>query len=216
MAEENELNADYLFYNDKSPVQWGSATQLKRYIESHSNPRDAKYEENLKSVDNLQKEINLGTRTLKHLKDIGEYHYSLNPFKRSQFQADLMDVLGKNGLLKHVKEINRSYLWILFVINTQTKMLYFRKLKTKKGQETCKALVDILREDVGLRKNQKPEVEVSIQVDSGGEFINRETKARLAELNARVYSSYSRHKASIVERVILTIRKKLKKAQGSR
>ena len=214
MAEENKLNAKYLFYDDESPVQWGSATQLRKYIKSHSNVGDKNYEDNLKSVDTLQKEINLGTHTLKHLKDIGEYHYSLNPFQNSNFQADLMDVLGKNGTLKHVKEINKSYLWILFVINTQTKMLYFRKLKSKTGEETCRAMVDIFKEDIGLKKGQK--LDVSLQVDAGGEFLNRETKAALSQLNVRVYTSYSRHKCSIVERVILTIRKRLTKGQESR
>jgi hypothetical protein len=214
MAEENKLNAKYLFYNDNSDVQWGSATQLRNYIKSHSNVNDENYEENLKSVDDLQKEINLGSHTLKHLRDIGQYHYSLNPHQKSSFQADLMDVLGKNGTLKHVRQINKSYIWLLLVINTQTKMLYFRKLKSKKGAETSKALMDIMKEDVGLKKGQN--LDVSIQVDSGGEFNNRETKAYLAPFNIRIYSSYSRHKASIVERVISTIRKKLTKAQESR
>ena len=55
MAEENKLNAKYLFYDDESPVQWGSATQLRKYIKSHSNVGDKNYEDNLKSVDTLQK-----------------------------------------------------------------------------------------------------------------------------------------------------------------
>ena len=124
---ENKLNAEYLFYNNSSPVQWGSASQLKKYIESNSNTSDPNYKSNIQSVDDLQREINLGTHSNTRLRKIGELHYKLSPYKNSFYEADLCDVLGVNKKNKDILSINDGYIWLLLVINIQTKMLYYRQ-----------------------------------------------------------------------------------------
>ena len=171
----------------------------------------------MKELDDFNKEINLGTHSNVKIKKIGEFHYSLSPYKNAFFQGDLMDVFGTNKNDKKVKKDNDGYVWLLLLINNQTKMLYFRPQKTKTGNETSKSLASIFKNDVQLER--KTELETSIQFDQGGEFINKHTLKVLNESgykNINIYYSNSRHKASIVERVIGTIRPRLARAMESK
>lgn len=212
MAENNKLNAEYLFYDDNSPVQWGSFSQIKDYIRKHSDK--AHFKENLNAAKEFEKEINLGTHAVRKMKDIGQYHRSIVPYKNACFAGDLMDILGSSKTMEYALEENDSYVWLLLVINTQTKMLYFRKMRRKTGDETARNLYDIFRNDIGLKDHQKQGI--TLEVDSGKEFFNAPTERALERLNIHIYASFSRHKSSVVERVILTIRKPLTKAMESR
>ena len=57
-----ELDARYLYYNKSSPVQWGSYSLLKKFIEKHSKNLSEK-KRNIKKLDELNREINLGTHS---------------------------------------------------------------------------------------------------------------------------------------------------------
>ncbi len=211
---ENKLNAKYLFYNNSSPVQWGSASQLKKYIQSNSIADDPNFESNIQSVDDLQREINLGTHSNIRLRKIGQLHYKLTPYKNSFYEADLCDVLGVNKKNKDALNINDGYIWLLLVINIQTKMLYYRPLKSKKAKECTTALLSIFNEDIKLP--DKPDTDVSLHVDSGGEFTSKYGKKQLEKRHIRVYSSFSRFKASQIERAIATVRPRLTRAMESK
>ena len=208
----NKLSAEYLFYNNESPVQWGTVSQIHNYIKKHSNNQNLK--SNLQTLKDFKREINLGTHTNKNLKDIGSYHRNIIPKRNGSFQADLVDILGSNKTNKHALKVNDGFVWMLLVINTQTKKVYFRKMKKKTAEETSKNLESIFKDDVGLSKND--EFTVLLQTDKGTEFFNNPVKKVLNNLNVRLYASYSRHKANIVERVILTLRRPLVKAMESK
>ena len=165
-------------------------------------------------MDDLQREINLGTHSNTRLRKIGELHYKLSPYKNSFYEADLCDVLGVNKKNKDILSINDGYIWLLLVINIQTKMLYYRPLKSKKAKECTTALLSIFNEDIKLP--HKPDTDVSLHVDVGGEFTSNYGKTHLGKRNIHVYSSYSRHKASYIERAIRTIRPRLTRAMESR
>ena len=208
----NKLSAEYLFYNNESPVQWGTVSQIHNYIKKHSNNQNLK--SNLQTLKDFKREINLGTHTNKNLKDIGSYHRNIIPKRNGSFQADLVDILGSNKTNKYALKVNDGFVWMLLVINTQTKKVYFRKMKKKTAEETSKNLESIFKDDVGLSKND--EFTVLLQTDKGTEFFNNPVKKVLNNLNVRLYASYSRHKANIVERVILTLRRPLVKAMESK
>ena len=210
------LDPRFLYYEKASPVRWGSYTLLKKFIEKHSRSNQEK-KRYMKELDDFNKEINLGTHSNVKIKDIGQFHYSISPYKNAFFQGDLMDVLGTNKNDKRVKKENEGFVWLLLVINNQTKMLYFRPQKTKTGNETSKSLASIFKNDVHLEK--KTEHETSIQFDQGGEFINKHTLKVLNQNGYKkmnIYYSNSRHKASLVERVIGTIRPRLARAMESK
>ena len=57
-----ELDATYLYYNKSSPVQWGSYSLIKKFIEKHSKNLSEK-KRNIKKLDELNREINLGTHS---------------------------------------------------------------------------------------------------------------------------------------------------------
>ena len=210
---ENNLTATYLYYSNESPVQWGSFSQIKRYIHEKSASK-LEEDKNIQTLENLRKEINLGTHSFRKIDKIGQFHYHAAPYKDAFYQADLMDILGTNKNHFNYKKINEGYIWLLLVINSQTKMLYFRVQKTKTAAETTKALLSIFTDDIKVKKPAK--LEISLQVDQGSEFINKLTQKSLEPYNIHIYSSRSRMKACIVERSIRTIRPRLTRAMETR
>ena len=210
-----ELDATYLYYNKASPVQWGSYSLIKKYIEKHSKNLSEK-KRNIKKLDELNREINLGTHSNVKIKKIGQFHFTMSPEKNSFFQADLMDVLGSaNKKSRKAKTENEGFVWLLLVTNIQTKKSYFRAQKSKTAKEMSYSLADIFEKDIKAQK----ESEINIQVDEGGEFINNQTIRLLDERgyhNINIYHSFSRHKAAIVERVIGTIRPRLTRAMETK
>ena len=67
-----ELDATYLYYNKASPVQWGSYSLIKKYIEKHSKNLSEK-KRNIKKLDELNREINLGTHSNVKIKKLGNF-----------------------------------------------------------------------------------------------------------------------------------------------
>ena len=156
-------------------------------------------------MDEYAEGIQLGTdRGVAHKKE-GENNYSLFAHIDEFFGCDLMDVYGKRP--QHLFELNDGYVFALIVINAQTKMVYFRLLKTKGGVEVAKAMKEIFTLDV------KPEIEgfkeVMLHSDHGKEFYNAHVATVLAGLHIHLYNSHSDHKAAVVERVIRTLRERL-------
>ena len=92
MVPDN-YSADYLFYVDKSPVQFGSKTKLFRYLKDTLGKDKTKkklYLKGIKDVLNFSKQNELGTHFQHHpRKNIGEFHFSLYPNKDQYFHKGL-------------------------------------------------------------------------------------------------------------------------------
>ena len=82
-----------------------------------------------------------------------------------------MDVYGKRPQL--IFKLNDGYVSALIVINAQTKMVYFRLLKTKGGVEVAKVMKDVKPEIKGFK-------EVMLHSDHGKEFYNAHVATVLA------------------------------------
>lgn len=110
-------------------------------------------------------------------------------------QADLID-------MQSFKKNNRGYRYILIVIDVFSKRAYAEPLKDKTAKSTTESMEKIFKQ-VGERiKN--------LQTDDGKEFFNSVMKRLLTQYgNINHYSTYSVKKASIVERLIRTIKRKL-------
>lgn len=108
------------------------------------------------------------------------------------FQADLAD-------MSLYSRENSGHKFILIVINCFSKFVWAIPLKSKSGVEVSNAMEKIL-------KKHCPD---NLQTDMGGEFFNKDFKNLTKKYNVNHYSSYSEKKASIVERVIRTLKQRM-------
>ena len=111
-------------------------------------------------------------------------------FKDDLWQADLID------MQTHARK-NNGFKFILIVIDTYTKYLWFEALKNKTAKECTKGIIKIL-------KKNHPKF---LQTDNGTEFYNNEFQSVIKKYYIRHYSTYSSIKAGMAERVIKTIKK---------
>lgn len=132
------------------------------------------------------------------------HRYARKNFERRKYmmrginetlQADLID-------MQQFKRINRGYRYILTVIDVFSKRAFAEPLKDKTAKSTTEAMEKILNQ-VGKRIR-------NLQTDDGKEFFNRSMKRLLTQHGGiNHYSTYTVKKASIVERLIRTIKRKL-------
>jgi len=108
------------------------------------------------------------------------------------WQADIVD-------MQELATKNKGYKYILTVIDTFSKVAYAFPLKTKSGVEVTQAFR-------GLFKQAAPK---HLHTDEGKEFFNQNLKPLLKEYNVNHYHTYSKHKASIVERFNRTLKTKM-------
>nr|AUH25525.1 INT [Spodoptera frugiperda]DAC81443.1 TPA_asm: integrase [Spodoptera moth adintovirus 1] len=112
------------------------------------------------------------------------------------WQADLMD-------MQNLRKYNKGYNYILIVIDCFSKYAWTRPLKSKNKLDVTHAFERIL-----LDSHRKPD---NLQTDMGTEFYNNAFQALMKTYKINHYSSFSTKKASIVERLIKTIKNKLYK-----
>lgn len=110
-------------------------------------------------------------------------------------QADLIE-------MQKFKQKNRGYRYILIAIDVFSKMAYAEPLKDKTAKSTAEAMAKILNKIGQPIKN--------LHTDNGKEFYNSSMQQLLARSgNINHYSTFTSKKASIVERLIRTIKRKL-------
>lgn len=112
------------------------------------------------------------------------------------WQADLMD-------MQNIKKFNKGYNFILIVIDCFSKYAWAEPLKSKNKIEVTRAFGQIL--------GRSRETPVNLQTDKGTEFYNNNFQTLMKKHNINHYSSFSTKKASIVERLIRTVKNKLYK-----
>lgn len=111
------------------------------------------------------------------------------------FQADLIE------MIPFAKQ-NNDYRYILMVIDVFSKRAWARALKNKTGQEVTNAMSTIF--------NEKPKnIPKNIHTDDGKEFFNQHFQRLLKRYKINHYSTFTKMKASIVERLNRTIMNKL-------
>ena len=111
------------------------------------------------------------------------------------WQADLID-------LQSFYKINKGFRYILIIIDAFSKYVWALPIKTKTQVEVA---------DYFEKTLQLGRVPNNLQTDLGKEFYNSLFKKLMTSYNINHYSTYSTKKASIVERVIRTVKNKLYK-----
>lgn len=111
------------------------------------------------------------------------------------WQADLID-------MQALSKDNIQYKYILVVIDTFSKYAWTLPIHQKTKKNVCSAFERILKEG---------RIPQNLQTDFGKEFYNEQFKKLMNTYNINHYSTYSTKKASIVERLIRTLKSKLYK-----
>jgi len=96
---------------------------------------------------------------------------------------------------------NDGFKYILFIIDTFSKFVYYAPLKTKTGLEVSEAFSQIFKHNVPKK----------LHVDKGKEFYNKDLKQILNKYNIKMYSTATDKKASIIERFNRTFGDEIKK-----
>ena len=110
-----------------------------------------------------------------------------------QWQMDLAD-------MQSMQKFNDGYRYLLVCIDVFSKYAWVVPLKNKAGPTLVEAFKVILTS--GL----KPE---KIMTDQGTEFSNKHFRALMKEEDIELYNTYNETKASIVERLIRTLKTKM-------
>jgi transposase InsO family protein len=109
-----------------------------------------------------------------------------------QWQIDLAD-------MPSMQKFNDGYRYLLVCIDVFSKYAWVIPLKDKMGPTLVKAFKVI------LTSGRKPE---KIMTDQGTEFLNKHFRALMKEEDIELYNTYNETKASIVERLIRTLKRK--------
>ena len=109
------------------------------------------------------------------------------------WQMDLAD-------MQSITADNDGYRYLLVCIDVFSKFVWVIPLKNKTGPVLVTAFKGILESG---RKPQK------IQTDQGTEFFNKHFKALMKEEEIQLYNTYNETKASVVERVIPTLKTRM-------
>lgn len=127
-------------------------------------------------------------------KNFPRRHYVMRGMNDT-FQADLVE------MIPYSKQ-NGGYRYILMVIDVFSKRAWAEKLKNKTGEEVTKAMKSIF-------VNNPNNIPHNIHTDQGKEFYNQHFQRLMRTHNINHYSTYSKLKASIVERFNRTILEKI-------
>lgn len=111
------------------------------------------------------------------------------------FQADLIEMIP-------FANQNNGYKYILMVIDVFSKHAWAKGIKDKSGKEVTKAMSSIFKEN-------PHHVPRNLHTDEGKVFYNQHFQILMKTHKINHYSTYSKMKASIVERLNRTILTKL-------
>ena len=138
---------------------------------------------------------------------MGQDTYTLHKPARRRFKRNRVIVGGIDELwqmdladMQPLATENDGYRYLLVCIDVFSKFAWIIPLKNKTGPSLVEAFKLILKSG---RKPQK------IQTDQGTEFFNRPFKALMKQEDIQLYNTYNETKASIVERLIHTLKTKM-------
>ncbi|CAB3994981.1 uncharacterized transposon-derived [Paramuricea clavata] len=110
-----------------------------------------------------------------------------------QWQMDLAD-------MQSMQKFNDGYRYLLVCIDVFSEYAWVVPLKNKTGPMLVEAFKVI------LTSGRKPE---GIMTDQGTEFLNKHFRALMKEEDIELYNTYNETKASVVERLIRTLKTKM-------
>ena len=158
----------------------------------------------------------LSRQQVKNVLDKIDVYTRFYPYRKSKVFSPYY-VRGKRQLLQsdicymgdQYTDQNDGYSKLLVVIDLFTKYVWVRKMKSIKAEFMVKAFKEILKE----MKDKPP---LAIQTDKGKEYDNKLMKQFFIKYKIKHYWATSDRKASVAERVNLTLQQKLYKMMISK
>ena len=135
----------------------------------------------------------LARELLKPKRNVFPRRHVYSPDVDDTWTADLAD-------MQKYARTNKGYRYILVVLDLFSRYSWARPLKNKTGDEVASAFKDIFK---GGRKTKR------LWCDRGTEFYNSPVQLLLEENNIQLFSTNNEPKATIAERFIRTLRKKI-------
>ena len=176
-----------LYYNPKRSGALGGVERLYRDVK-----KDGKYD-----ISRAQLKKWLMKQDTYTLHKPARRHY-----KRNRIIVGGIDELWQMDLadMQTMAAENDGYRYLLVCIDVFSKYLWVIPLKNKTGPALVTAFKKILESD------RKPE---KIQTDQGTEFFNEHFKELMKKEEIHLYNTYNETKASVVERVIRTLKTRM-------
>ena len=176
-----------LYYNPKRSGALGGVERLYRDVK-----KDGKY-----AISRAQLKKWLMKQDTYTLHKPARRHY-----KRNRVIVGGIDELWQMDLadMQTMAPENDGYRYLLVCIDVFSKYLWVIPLKTKTGPALVTAFKKI------LESGRKPE---KIQTDQGTEFFNKHFKELMKKEEIHLYNTYNETKASVVERVIRTLKTRM-------
>ena len=176
-----------VYYNPKRTGGLGGVERLYRDVK-----KDGKY-----NISRAQLKKWLMKQDTYTLHKPARRHY-----KRNRVIVGGIDELWQMDLadMQSIASNNDGYRYLLVCIDVFSKYVWVIPLKNK----TSPALVTAFR--IILELGRKPQ---KIQTDQGTEFFNKHFKALMKEEEIQLYNTYNETKASVVERVIRTLKTRM-------
>ena len=184
---EGNFQLTRLYYNPKRSGALGGVERLYRDVK-----KDGKYDISRAQLKKwLMKQ---DTYTL--------HKPARRRYKRNRVIVGGMDELWQMDLadMQTMAAENDGYRYLLVCIDVFSKYLWVIPLKTKTGPALVTAFKKI------LESGRKPE---KIQTDQGTEFFNKHFKELMKKEEIQLYNTYNETKASVVERVIRTLKTRM-------
>ena len=177
----------HVYYNPKRSGGLGGVERLYRDVK-----KDGKYD-----ISRAQLKKWLMKQDTYTLHKPARRHY-----KRNRVIVGGIDELWQMDLadMQAIATDNDGYRYLLVCIDVFSKFVWVIPLKTKTGPALVTAFKKILESG---RKPQK------IQTDQGTEFFNKHFKDLMKEEEIQLYNRYNETKASVVERVIRTLKTRM-------
>ena len=124
-------------------------------------------------------------------------------FRRNRVLVGGIDELWQMDLadMQSMQKFNDGYRYLLVCIDVFSKYAWVIPLKNKTGPSLVEAFNAVI-----LASGRNPE---KIMTDQGTEFFNRHFQALMKENDIVLYNTYNETKASIVERLIRTLKTRM-------
>jgi hypothetical protein len=151
-------------------------------------------------ANNKYKDKKEVTNALQELKTYSLHKPQRHIFKRRPVMCPTIDYMWQADLIvyKDYSRQNHGFRNILITVDCLSKMIFTEPLKSKTAQSVHDGLLVIFK-----RSKRSPS---KIQSDFGGEFWGGITKNMLAARKITLYKSFSKLKASVVERYVRRVK----------
>lgn len=188
LTKKGEQYLKKIYYDPKNPASFSGLEKIYSYVKSQGKTLS---KAEIKKFLEKQETYTLN-RNVKHKR---KFTRVVSPSIDYMWMVDL-------AFMTQYSEANDGYSYILFAVDTFSRYLFTVALKSKKAVEMKQAFQTI------MSNGRKPS---KIYSDKGSETLNKTIKKYLDDQGIDHHVSQNSIKASIVERCILTVKRKITK-----